>query len=270
MLNIIRGDLYRLKKSKSFIVCLAIILAITVLSYFTMEWAIKIASEEALNTSDVITIDVIEELTELTSADLISSVISSEYTSIVFAIFVCIWVTSEFTCGAAKNTVGKGCSRVRIFFAKYITSVGIVFLMNIISFIIMLVSGIIISGTSGLNGEFFIEVLKYILMKLVLLSAYVGAITAVCELTRSLVAGIVISVVFEMFSVKLANGIDLLLDLVGLDFEVSEYWITTTMYECYYGAISTDFVLRAVIVTAIWLTISLAAGLLHFKKADIK
>lgn len=270
MLNIISGDLYRLKKSKSVAICMAAMILITVFLYLIMNWALMVARGEASEITGAVHVTVNDGVLALTDADIISDVVSSKYFTVIFAIFVCVWVTSEFSSGAIKNTVGKGCSRVKVFLAKYITAVGIVLAMSVVSYIVAVLAGVLFAGTDGVNGAFCLEIIKYVGVQFMLLAAYAGIIVAVSELTRSMVAGIVVSVIIELFSLKLFNIIDLMIELAGIDLGLSGYWIMGTMFDSYVGDISASLAGRAAIVSAFWIVVSLGVGMWHFKRTDVK
>lgn len=270
MLNIISGDLYRLRKSKSLIISLAVMVVVTLFSYFIMDWAEKVANGEASENAGAVHVTVDDAVLTLTDADIIDSVVSSKYFTVIFAIFVCVWITSEFASGAIKNTVGKGCPRVKVFLAKYITAVGIVLAMSVISYIVAVFAGVLLVGTEGVNAAFCVEVLKYVGVQLIHFMAYAGIIVAVSELTRSMVAGIVVSVIIEFFSMKLFGIIDLILSFVGVDLKLSEFWIIENIYECFVGDISASLAGRAAVVSVFWILVSLGIGMWHFKRTDVK
>ena len=245
-------------------------IVVTLFSYFMIDWAEKVARGEVSEMVGAVHVTVDEGALTLTDADIIGEVVGSKYFTVIFAIFVCVWITSEFSSGAIKNTVGKGCSRVKVFLAKYITAVGIVFFMSVISYIVAVLAGVLLVGTEGVNAAFCVEVLKYVGVQLILLMAYAGIMVVVSEIARSMVAGIVVSVIIEFFSMKLFGVIDLILNIVGIEFKVSRYWIIDNIYECFVGDISASLAIRAVIVAVFWIAVSLGVGMWHFKRTDVK
>ena len=71
------------------------------------------------------------------------------------AIFLCIWVISDYTHGAMKNVVGKGYSRVQVFLAKHLFGTLITTLMNLVIFLVILIIGLILIGTQHVGSLFF-------------------------------------------------------------------------------------------------------------------
>ena len=270
MLNIISGDLYRLRKSKSVVISLAVMVVVTLFSYIMMDWALKVASGESYNAAGALHVTVDNEFMTITAVDMIESTVSSKYFTVIFAIFTCVWITGEFSCGAIKNIVGKGCQRCKVFLAKYITAVGIVFAMSVISYIVAVLAGMLLVGTEGVNAAFCVDVLKYVGVQLINFMAYAGIIVTVSEFVRSMMAGIIVSVIIEFFSMKLFGVIDSILSIVGIEFKVSGYWVIGNMWECFVGDIDAALAMRSVFVAVFWIAVSLALGMWHFKSTDVK
>ena len=72
-----------------------------------------------------------------------------------------------------------------------------------------------------------------------------------------------------IFSTKLMEVFDLLLNIFGIDAKVSEYWIMSVVYDCYIGTIGTDFAIKSIVISVFWTVLSLAIGILHFSRTDI-
>ena len=102
--------------------------------------------------------------------------------------------------------------------------------------------------------------------------ALAGIIVFVSELCRNLSAAISIGIGILLFSSALTGLLDMgahyLLPDAG--FRFSDYWIVDLISNCPIKDIESGFLLRAVIMTIVWIALSLAGGIWHFKKADIK
>ena len=86
------------------------------------------------------------------------------------AIFLCIWVISDYTHGAMKNVVGKGYSRVQVFLAKHLFGTLITTLMNLVIFLVILIIGLILIGTQHVGSLFFQNLFIYFGLQLLLAS----------------------------------------------------------------------------------------------------
>ena len=62
---------------------------------------------------------------------------------------------------------------------------------------------------------------------------------------------------------------DLIFKAVNIDFKMSDYWISNVIENCPIEGINMDVVGRAVYVAVMWIVISLFAGMVHFREADV-
>lgn len=277
MFNLLSGEFYKWKKSKSFKICLLAAIAMGLLIYNMLMLAAEIQSGQMENGSAGITVsgEAMESgqsiLDEIGILGVVEEVVSGGFGTFFTVIFTCIWVLSEHSHGAIKNLAGKGESRTTIFLAKWISALAGVAIMNIIYYTAMLAAGFVTMGTDGVNAGFFQDFLSYAGMQLLFGVAVTGIVTFICEVTRNMAAGIAISVVMVMFSSVFTNVLDLLLQYFHLDVEASSFWILNVISECTIEALEDmKFVGRGILVALIWTAISLILGMVHFQKTDIK
>lgn len=275
MFNLFSGEFYKWKKSKVFKVCLAAAIGMIIFIYLMLMLAAKIQNGEMENgTGGVVVTESNMEKGEDVFAQygilgIVSEITGGGFELIFIAVFTCIWVVGEYSNGAIKNMVGKGYSRGKVFLSKYITTAVSVIIMNLILFLVMLLVGFAVVGTKEVSGGFFRDFFSYVGVQLLLCVAFSGILVAVCEFTRSIAAGITISMVLVIFSTVILGGVDLLLQALQLDVKASTYWIMNVMSDCPMGAIDLDFMGRAVSVTVMWTVLSLLAGMIHFRQKDI-
>lgn len=276
MFNLFSGEFYKWRKSKSFKVCLAAAIGMIIFIYLMLQLAIKIQNGEVANGTGgvVLSESNMEEdnevlLEQCGVLETVSEITSGGFEIIFIAVFICIWVVSEYSNGAIKNMVGKGYSREKVFLSKYISTAASVVIMNLILFLVMLLVGFAVVGTKEVSGGFFRDFFSYVGVQLLLSVAFSGILVAVCEFTRSIAAGITISMFLVIFSTLILNGVDLLLQTLHLDVKASTYWIMNVISDCPMGAIDMDFMGRAVSVAVMWMVLSLLSGMIHFHQADI-
>ena len=130
-------------------------------------------------------------------------------------------------------------------------------------------TGVAVLGPDRIGETFVRDCLAYAGVQLMLSVAFCGIIVAVSEFVRSMAAGIAISMILAIFSSALANGLDLIFKAVNIDFRVSDYWISNVIENCPVEGINMDVVGSAICVTVIWTAISLFAGMVHFREADV-
>lgn len=277
MSNLFRSELYKWRKCRAFYVCLLSAVGCVVVIWLSFLLADQIASGNIENGTMGITVS---EQGEVVGADtsflddfdimeIVHTFVGGGFSTLFIAIFLSIWVTGEYANGAVKNAVGKGCSRNSIFLTKYLSSVLTALVLDIAIILAAVLTGMAVMGAGRIGEAFGQDCLAYVGVELVLSVAFSGVIATVNEWTRSLAAGIGISIFLTALSSTFVNGLDLLLKKLHTDFRISDYWITNVIESCPISGINADVVCRAVVVTVMWTAISLIAGMVHFHEADV-
>ncbi|MCR5517726.1 MAG: ABC transporter permease [Lachnospiraceae bacterium] len=150
MLNLIKSDLFKIKKGKSFYVCSIIVIVLDVLS---------IIGGIAINANDNLlglTYDVLY---------LYISSLASINMFVIETIFVSRFFGKEFDEGTIKILVSKGNSRASIYLSKLITSIGVSFFFEILNIIMCLgVGSIFFEFDKGTAFETSIEPVDLLLI----------------------------------------------------------------------------------------------------------
>lgn len=277
MFNLFGAELYKWKRSRSFYVCLLSAVACVVIIWLSFLLADKVESGQVENGTMGIMVseETLEEgrstsfLDELNMMQIVQTFVGGGFSTVFMAIFICIWVVGEYANGAVRNVVGKGYSRNSIFLTKYLSAVLISLVLDIAIAMAAVLAGVAVMGTARVGEHFLPDCLAYVGVQLMLGVAYSGLIVAVSELTRSLAAGISISIFLAALSSTFANGLDLIFKTLRIDFKVSDYWITNVIEHCPIEGINLNVVGGAISVTAMWTIISLMIGMIHFHEADV-
>ena len=257
MRNLLYGEWYKWKKNKAFWICLLSASGMILLVYLTMT-----AAGQAMGaTGDV--------LKETGISGMAAQFAGGGLVTMFGAIFLCIWVVSDYTHGAMKNVVGKGYSRTQVFLAKHLFGTVITLIMNLIIFLVILTIGLILIGMPDKGGLFFQDLLIYFGLQLLFGAAISSIVIAVCEWSRNMAAGIGITMAVLIFSPLLVQGMDLLLSALRLKISISRYWILNLMTDCPTEAFPLRFLVRGILMSVIWTLLPLAIGAAHFRKTDI-
>lgn len=277
MFNLFGAELYKWKRSRSFYVCLLSAVVCVVIIWLSFLLADKVESGQVENGTMGIMVseETLEEgrstsfLDELNMMQIVQTFVGGGFSTVFMAIFICIWVVGEYANGAVRNVVGKGYSRNSIFLTKYLSAVLISLVLDIAITMAAVLAGVAVLGAARVGEHFLPDCLAYVGVQLMLGVAYSGIIVAVSELTRSLAAGISISIFLAALSSTFANGLDLIFKALRIDFKVSDYWITNVIEHCPIEGINLNVVGGAISVTAMWTIISLMIGMIHFHEADV-
>lgn len=265
MINLLRAEFFKVRKSKSVYICTVVMIAFTLFSYgmFAMLESIQ---QEMVDSGLIM-----EEDMSFLGVHNILAVVQEVFVEsgvIIVTVFAAIFVIGEYRRGAIKNIAGKGYSRWKIFLVKYTVTTITVLAMMIITEIAAVLFGLLIVGTDGINGEFWKNFFQYSGIELLLSAALIGVVILICELTRNMGAGISIGICIIIFSTLLTSGLDLIFHKA--EFNVSDYWIMDLITNCPLTDIDSSFAVRAVISAVVWMAAVFGMGLLHFRKADIK
>lgn len=278
MLNLLSGEFYKCKKSKSFKICLLGTVGMVIFLYLIFLMADNIQKKEMRNGTGVVVSTEMNtqenssqfNIEELSILEVVSEFASSGIGILFSTGFVCSWVVNEYKNGAVKNIVGKGYSRTNIFVAKCISSIVSAFIMNFVFFMAMLLTGIAVLGADEINGKFFQDFFGYMGLQLLFCIAFSGIVIAISEISRNDTVGAVISLALIFLSSMATAGLDLLFRMLHLNIKASTYWILDVLAECPMGAIDMDFAGRGISVAVMWIVLSVVLGMIHFQRADIK
>ncbi len=273
MINLMSGEWYKWKKSRSFAYCLFTAFGIVLFVWGTLWFASKVESGEIKNSTvsvEYTETDIQEDLiSEIGILAVVQNCINGGFASIFMSIYICIWIIGEYTHGAIKNIVGKGYSRSSIFLVKYSFTVVISLLLNLFVMVSAFLVGLAVAGQDNTGGMLWQQFFSYMGIQLMLGVAFSSMIVAVSEFTRTMGAGIGISMILVIFSNLVGSGLDLFFQAVNIPIKIGAYWITNVIAECPIEVISIDFVGRAVFVSLLWTILFFWAGLIHFQRADI-
>ena len=258
MCNILMGEWYKWKKNKAFWICLFSAVGMILLVYLTMTEA-----GQAMGAGG-------DVLKETGISGMAEQFAGGGLVTMFSAIFLCIWVISDYTHGAMKNVVGKGYARTQVYLAKHLFGILITMLMNLVLFLVILIIGLIMIGTENEGWPLFQNLFIYFGLQLLFGVAVSSIVIAVCEWSRNMAAGIGITMALIIFSPLLIQGLDLLLSALQLKIAISGYWILNFMADCRTEAFPSEFLFRGIIMSVVWTLLPLALSVAHFRKADIE
>lgn len=266
MLNLIKMDLYRMFKMKSFYVILIIMASSIMFTTIVMKQTVKMLSDNPAledvmdDDSQNIGITVgLKDDNSLAVDMLYISNVEGMSVALLMLIFVVLFSTSDFTSGFIKNIGGQAPSRILLVGSK---AVAVIF-YTIFNLAITLVFQIISNGIVLGEVEFkcFNESMKYIGVQLVLHIALSLTIMMVALIIRSNLVTMIIAVLSTMGIPSLAY---LALEkLIPGHPKISKYAVTTHIM-----GLETDIYQRAIIVSAVFLIVAVIISGISYKKRD--
>ncbi|GHU34888.1 lantibiotic ABC transporter permease [Spirochaetia bacterium] len=259
-MNIIKSEFYKLKKSKSFYICL---LACVALAVFSVVLAGAIQAGILVRGVE----DAAETAKALTGVSLLEQTLGLDFLPTIIAIFVSIFVAGEFVNGAMKNYISKGYNRVKIYLSKFFVCGVAVMAMYIVNTALACAIGSIIWGFDPTGLATAGSIATMLLSEALLLLAYTSVFVLVSMWLRSNGASIAVNIcVVSLFSTILM----LTTFITGDSITLANYWISGNVSALASIAPESGAVLQGVIVGFCYLIGGAVLGTLLFKKQDIK
>jgi len=240
MFNLLKSDLYKLAKSKTFLLGLLACVALTIPIVFVMH--------------------IEPGMFQFTGgAGAIVGFLPMNLHLYFVAAFVAIFITSEFHYGTMKNILSRGSGRIAVFFSKFIVcSLAAVLLLLVFILTIVVVGSILfgydpdgISTASGLISIIFFQSLMTV--------AYTALFTLFSIAIRNLGGAIVTNIMF------IAMG-GTILAVMGLANFTLDFGINAlATFTPYFAHIT-----QGVVIALVWGIVSVVVSVVLFVRQDVK
>lgn len=279
MFNVWKMECYRMVRMKSFYIIALVVLAMTLLSTFSLheeytnpdlqeaQQKMIEASEEDTDFSVGITVGVLEiDGTEVSHMDLIRNNLAAGAVSCILAIFVVLFCAEEYSGGFIKNYAGQISNRLPIVLARSLAIAAYTVVMTIWYVIVQIVSDLIFFGNLPIGEHMLGYCGLQTLLSIALMLVIMLVVTVVRSTSISMVVSLAIS--WQMTSL-LYMGIEKLLDFVGVsDVHLAEYTISGTM-RTLSDALTQGECMKAIGVALAYLVGACAISGVVFSKRDI-
>ncbi len=281
MKNLIRSDFYKLKKAKSFWVCMVLAVALAVFSVLIMDFSVKLMDKAPQQTAQEETalsesgLNVSTNGIPMSSNDLnASSILLIQFagtTTILIAVFISLFVGGEFSHGTVKNLASKNYTRTQIYFSKVTVSTIAAIIMTILYAIVATGLGTVLWGFGEVGSSFVANTCKGILIELLLVSAFTSVFVMFSMLIRQNGGAIATNIFFlEFISLIVMLGEMIINKIFDTSITLSNYLIDTNMTQIATSEITGKLAIRGISVSFGFFIVATAIGLFTFQKRDIK
>lgn len=187
MLNLLRADFYKLRRSKSFFICMGILAL--VVAYIIIDFSSSAHIKEQLSPSTFHWIYMMFK----------EKAFLPYFIPVFQAIFITMLITNEYSTGTIKDSVSLGFSRAKIYMSKLITvSVGSVLMMLVAIFF----TGITSLFVFGIYGSFsmydLLLLLRMFLIQSLLYTAYASIFLMITFLIKNIGGTMAFSIFFSL------------------------------------------------------------------------
>lgn len=281
MLNLIRSELFKLFKSKAFYICMAVGCVLIAVSAATMQ----LTSILFQNSPEMVS-SVTQQMEEMGGASgskmgvgtsdiglmirptmekFLQTCLSDNSVQVVLAVFLSIFIASEFHHGTIKNLCCRGQSRVKIYFGKLFAGSLAGILISLAAVAVAFLLGGALWGFE-VSAGFWPHLLRMLALELYLTVALCAVFTGVAMAVRNTGGSIAINICLIVFATMIFMLVNL---IIGDNATLQNYWIITNFslvnsFEPAKGAI-----LRALGVGAAYFAAFTGLGLLSLQKRDV-
>lgn len=274
MINLLRGEIYKLFRSKSVYVCSIVGVVFVLLLYGMFSLAAAMQEGEVENGSYGMVVEN-SEMEEAAVWDEINvpmmvQMMFSSVGILIVTIFTSVHIFGEYGNGAIKNVVGKGYGRGKIFVSRYLSAIVGSFFIETIMILSVLLCETVILDAERLSVSLMISMGKYVGVQFVLTAAFTGIMVMISQMCRNLGVGIAIGVGLVMFSSFVTMALNAVLSYFSINVDVKEYWVVELISNCPVLDMPGEFVIRTIICAVVWCVLAYVAGNIHFGKADVK
>lgn len=256
-MSIIKSELYKLKKSKMFYICLILCAALAVFLAFVVKMGVATRGTE----------DIAAIAETISAVSLLELTLGQAFLPTIIAIFVSIFVSGEFHNGTMKNYVAKGFNRSRVYLSKLFVCSMAVLMMYIAHVVSAFVTGTLLWGFDPYGVATFSNVATIILSEGLLLIAYSSVFIFTSMWLRSVGASIAVNICMVSLLPTFLMAINY---IIGDSITLSNYWISGNIIALASLAPESGAVLLGIIVGLCYLVGGTIVGNVLFKKVDIK
>lgn len=251
MLNLLKADFYRLKRSKSFYICLGIIALFV--SYVILDFTSSAHLKEQLSPSTFHWIYIL----------FVEKAFLPYFIPVLQAIFITMLITSEYSTGTIKDAVSLGFSRISIYLSKLITvAVGSIILM-LIAVLFTVITSIFVFGIYGSFTWYDVVLLiRMLIIQALLYTAYGSIFLMLTILIKNVGSAMAFNILFSLVLASLSSVVGN--SYFGRMLLLMNFTPTAVPYPK-----AVDLII-AVVVGLSYLLLCFGIGGFTFKKQDIK
>jgi ABC-2 type transport system permease protein len=258
MLNILKSDFYKLKKSRTFWICALMCVLISVFLVAAIRQYLILGNPRV---SEQELADMREESSAIWALEYL---LTMGFHLIISGAFTAVFISSEFRYGTMKNALSRGAARIKIFFSKFAVC-SIASLVMLFAFMLTLLAAGTVAwgfGTAELPG-----LISMMALQSLMVLAYTALFAFISMNLRSNGAAIAVNIICVTMVSLLFFVISM---LFGDTIILSDYWLEEAVSILATTTPAPGDVIRGILIALGWGTASLTVGTVLFKKRDVK
>jgi ABC-2 type transport system permease protein len=274
MINLLRAEIYKLLKSKAFYICCLICIAGTLIVGFTYDFLQKNMTPEMLEqiydtSNSGFNASVPSNLfpDTMDGQFMLSQAFAGNTLQLILAVFVSLFVASEFTTGTIKNMVAKGFSRWKIYFAKLLTVWIASLIMMFVAALSAVLIGTILWGFGDIADGLGKNIFTFFGLQILLCFALTAVFITIAIAVRSNGGSIAINICMIAFAALVTSLLDAMLPDGKT---ISQYWIQNNIVAVSTLSFTTKQITQSLWISISYLVVFVLLGGFTFQQKDIK
>ncbi len=281
MKSLVKCDIYKLKKSRYFWICLIISVLLAAATVFLLDFTYKLAGEnmeaqieqqQAAMEESGLSVSAEGIPTNYdnlsTSAQLMTFFAGN--TTLIMAVLISLFVGSEFNQGTIKNIASRNYSRSAIYLSKLIVGILVSILYTLLFVLTAALIASVLWGFGDVSSDFWIHTLQRGALELLLGAAYASLFVMFSILIRQNGGSLAVNICFLEFTSLILSLAEMAAGkLLGHSVSLSQYLPDMNMSILAQNPDRGDL-LRALAVGICFLVLPAFIGIWSFNKRDIK
>jgi ABC-type transport system involved in multi-copper enzyme maturation, permease component len=267
MLNILKSDFYKLKKSSAFWICTALCVVFGVMMVFYMQRQLAAAQLPGHDHDLDPLIPLLPHLSGVFMMGNLMSVLGNTPHILIMGVFTAIFVSSEFIFGTMKNTLSRGAERTKVIFSKFIVcSIASLVMLGVYT-LATLITGTMVWGFDPQKAATFSGILPMLLTQSILVLSFTMIFVFTSMSMRSNGGAIAVNVICVVLVSLLLSAIS---SLLGPTVDLGKYWLTNNIATLATISPASGDIIQGIFVALGWSVAAILAGIGLFKTQDVK
>lgn len=190
---------------------------------------------------------------------MLSTALSNSNFTIVFAVFISLFVCGDYTNGTLKNVIARGYGRIPIYVSKYLVSLIAATIYTIICWAVGFFSGTVLWGVGSLpSNETTLNFAVILLIQLLSAYAYTSMFFLIAALLKKTGGSIAVGIIAPVVIVMIISLLDVLTN--EKTFSFADYWLDNCFINISATSVPSDIMLRCFVCFLIYTVIFSVAG----------
>lgn len=262
--RLFKFEFRKLFRQKSFYICGGVLIGLILLTAVTLNLLYNMTQGNM--EAGGVTVSASEAGILYSGIYMLATAVSSSNFTIVLAVFLSLFVCSDYTNGTLKNIIAKGYSRTRVYAVKYIISLVATTIYTIICWISGFLSGTAFFGTGSLSsttGNFIATLLLQLLGNFAYMSLFFLIALLFKKTGGSIAVGIIGPLVLSMI-ISLA---DTLTHKKSFDF--ADYWLDNCMLQTATDLMASNMIIRCLVCFVIYAVLFYVISIFVGKRTEV-